>query len=373
MFDGFACPSRDYGSYRSPKIADSDEWRSHESADCVPLIRTRYRYTASMIKIAILLFAWILPAVIAGALGWSGIWGGSGAFGDYLIPIPVAGGVFHVPSFVVLVLVVASMDRLSRARQKIVPALAFAVFLAAMALQADPTRLANWLFTDFTPSGSPLRFGKNPLYLFVACDAFSLWLYSVLRGAWPSLKWWLAACVPAVAIVLTSLAPIGTGSPRFEIGGARHLDRSRVEYMVYTSSPFDETSYSAWYAERDYFAAPWHSPNYEHSAIYFSSSLDVVERRQFDALTDKMIIATACLYEEDLSMHWHAGLFDCFADRQSTEDLLIAITETIDSDVDAREKYRLAIEQLCRDWKPLADYEPWMDIRKEKLCRRVEE
>ena len=323
-----------------------------------------------MIKLALLLFAWVLPAVIAGALGWSGIWGGSSAFGDYLIPIPVAGGVLHVPSFIVLVIAVSAMDRLSHTKQNIVPAFAFAVFLAAMDLQADTTRLANWLFTDFTPSGSPLRFGKNPLYLFVACDAFSLWLYSVLRGAWPSFKWWLAACAPAVAIVLAALAPVGTGSPRFEIGGARNLDRSRAEHMVYTSSPFDEASYSAWYAERDYFAAPWHSPNYEHSAIYFSSSLDVVERRRFDALTDEVVVATACLYEDDVSMQWHAGLYDCFAGRQSTEDVLRAIAETIDTDVEPRERYRLATEQLCRDWTPLADYEPWMDIRKERLCRK---
>lgn len=40
----------------------------------------------------ILVIAWFTPAVIAGALGWRGIWGGTSAFADYLIPIPVSGG-----------------------------------------------------------------------------------------------------------------------------------------------------------------------------------------------------------------------------------------------------------------------------------------
>ncbi len=46
------------------------------------------------------LVAWPLPALIAGALGWQGVWGSGSAMTDYLIPIPVAGGVFHLPTFV---------------------------------------------------------------------------------------------------------------------------------------------------------------------------------------------------------------------------------------------------------------------------------
>jgi hypothetical protein len=42
-----------------------------------------------------LVFAWVLPAAIAGALGWSGIWGSTSAFTDYLLPLPVAGGFLH--------------------------------------------------------------------------------------------------------------------------------------------------------------------------------------------------------------------------------------------------------------------------------------
>src|SRR5262245_6062241 len=51
-------------------------------------------------------FAWLAPAAIAGGLGWKGIWGSGSAFVDYIIPIPVAGGVLHVPSFAVTSVIV---------------------------------------------------------------------------------------------------------------------------------------------------------------------------------------------------------------------------------------------------------------------------
>ena len=62
--------------------------------------------------IAWLLVAWTLPPLIAAALGWEGIWGSGSALVDYLIPIPVAGGAFHVPSFLICTLAVARLPSL---------------------------------------------------------------------------------------------------------------------------------------------------------------------------------------------------------------------------------------------------------------------
>ena len=53
-------------------------------------------------KTALLIAAWLTPALIAGVLGWTGIWGTGSALVEFLIPVPVAGGVLHVPSFAVL-------------------------------------------------------------------------------------------------------------------------------------------------------------------------------------------------------------------------------------------------------------------------------
>lgn len=59
------------------------------------------------------LIAWPLPALIAGALGWEGVWGSGSALVDYLIPIPVAGGSLHVPSFLFCGLAAARMPSMS--------------------------------------------------------------------------------------------------------------------------------------------------------------------------------------------------------------------------------------------------------------------
>ena len=56
--------------------------------------------------------AWPLPAVLAGALGWQGVWGSGSALVDYLIPLPVAGGALHVPSFLCCGLAVARLPSL---------------------------------------------------------------------------------------------------------------------------------------------------------------------------------------------------------------------------------------------------------------------
>lgn len=75
----------------------------------------------------ILILAWITPAVIAEALGWSGIWGGGSALGDYPTPIPVAGGVLHVPSFVVAAGVIFAARKSTADFTHYLPVIAFAL------------------------------------------------------------------------------------------------------------------------------------------------------------------------------------------------------------------------------------------------------
>jgi len=56
----------------------------------------------SMLRIVVFgILAWMAPPLVAGALGWRGVWGSGSALVDYMIPVPVAGGVLHVPSFAV--------------------------------------------------------------------------------------------------------------------------------------------------------------------------------------------------------------------------------------------------------------------------------
>ena len=75
-------------------------------------------------RTAVLILAWITPALIAGALGWSGIWGAGSALVEYLIPMPVAGGVLHVPSFAVLIVLVLSSRDWAGPRRSLLPLIA---------------------------------------------------------------------------------------------------------------------------------------------------------------------------------------------------------------------------------------------------------
>ena len=128
--------------------------------------------------ILVLVLAWLTPALIAEMLGWRGVWGGGGAFGDYIIPIPVAGGAMHVPSFVVLAVVVFANRRRTEAGRSFLPLFAFCIAAAGLAAMLDFDRLNSWLFTDYEPSGSPFRFDSNPFFLFVTTDALWAGIYS---------------------------------------------------------------------------------------------------------------------------------------------------------------------------------------------------
>lgn len=323
-----------------------------------------------MNRIGWLLPAWVAPALIAGALGWPGIWGTGSAFIEYMIPVPVAGGFLHVPGFAVLAAFVISFDRLPLSVQRIAPAVAVGIFLCAMALQADTERLANWLTTDYQPYGSPLRFGSNPVLLFLATDAFFAALFAFSQGMRSPKAIWAAAIVAPFAVAGLSVFQIAGEGLRFEIGGPHSEDRSRELWLVYVSGPYDEDAFKAWYAGVDHLASPWHSPNYEQSAIYFTNSLELAKSRRLDGLTPDTVVATACQYESDLSMYWHEGKFDCFADRPTVESRLAAFSDSLPPDFDRKAARWLGIWDICREWVPRDDIERWMTIRRETECER---
>ena len=112
-----------------------------------------------MNKLRLIVFgilAWVVPPLIAGALGWRGVWGSGSALVDYLIPIPVAGGALHVPSFVLLLVLVAWGPRLSAKATGRARALALGAALTGAVLLLPPP--------EWRPS-------ENPLGLFVVVDA----------------------------------------------------------------------------------------------------------------------------------------------------------------------------------------------------------
>ena len=240
-------------------------------------------------KTALLIAAWLTPALIAGVLGWTGIWGTGSALVEFLIPVPVAGGVLHVPSFAVLLGIVLFLGRRTGSAARWVAVGAFAFCLAAVAAQVDVERLGGWLFTDYQPHGSPLRLDGNPLFLFIATDAFWAGVYALAVAPSPPRAAWLA--VPLAPLLVTGIAvtDYGTGGPVFTIGGIfQGPSRGRVTEVVYTSAAYDESLLREWLASKPGFARPWLTPNAEHVALVFSNSLDAVKSRRVDALAAAM-------------------------------------------------------------------------------------
>ena len=84
------------------------------------------------------------------------MWGSGSALVDYLIPIPVAGGALHVPSFVLLMVLVVLGPQLSAKAAGRARALALGALLTGGVLLLPPP---EW------------RLSENPLGLFLAVDA----------------------------------------------------------------------------------------------------------------------------------------------------------------------------------------------------------
>ena len=274
----------------------------------------------------ILILAWITPAVIAGALGWSGIWGAGSAAVEYLIPIPVAGGVFHVPSFVVAAAIIFANRNSTGPWNRYLQVLAFGVLAATLSLMLEFDRLNAWLFTDYQPSGSPLRLDGNPFLLFVATDAFWVGVYALMRGfSSPARAWFLLPVVPLAVVGLSAL-DYKTSGPVFEVGGSMYTSSRGQEIItVYTSSSYDEAAFKNWVEQDRYFALPWSNVNSEHVAVFFTNSMDAIKWGRVDQVQSENTVATICLYEEDRSSVSHRGYYDCFADRKTVEQKLAAL------------------------------------------------
>ena len=279
-------------------------------------------------RILILILAWVTPALIAEMLGWRSSWGGGGAFADYIIPIPVAGGVMHVPSFVVLALVVFSNSRDAESGRSYLPLVAFCIAAAGLTAMLDFERLNSWLFTDYTPYGSPFRLDDNPLFLFVVTDALWAGIYlNAIGKASPARSWFIFPLVPLVVIAGVALA-YRTGDPVFKIGPVfPGSARGEETWMIYTPVPYDEAAFLNW-LEKSSLSRPWANANTEHVAMLFTNSLQAMKYswKEDTKTGNEHIVATICLYEEDQSVVPYAGSYDCFAGHETATEALARLT-----------------------------------------------
>lgn len=293
-----------------------------------------------------LVLMWISPAIVAGALGWKGIWGGTSAFFDYIIPIPVAGGVFHVPSFVIAAAIMTSMKQYPASVARLVPLLAITVFLVAQTLQLDFERLHAWMFTDFDPARSPIRFGGFPLLLFIASDAIWLTIYSLVNGFVPRKRHVIAVLLLPLLIVGASAAMYKAGGPKFDYGYSRELPkRGNGMTLVYASSQYDEALFREWYESNDLVTRPWEWHGVENVALYFTSSMQDLKWHKVDIQDN--VIATFCIYEEDRSVQMYSGHRDCFSGRVTLREIMNESFDSTDTGLGKEVNRWYAMAKLC--------------------------
>ena len=267
----------------------------------------------------IAIVVWLTPALIAGAAGWKGVWGTGSALLDYLLPLPVSGGVLHVPSFAVF-LTLFLLARHAVVSRWAAP-FAFALALCALVLMVDSERLNAYLFTDYDPAGAVIRFSKNPLLLFILTDALWLGFLTMSRAKAPALVWAVPAIAP-LAVLATSIIGHVASGPQFEaIGGQYGERRGQEQVLVYTNQIYDEQLFTEWLSGAGVLL-PWESANAEHTQFVFTASRQQTARRDYAGITTGNTVATICAYEDDRSVIAFEGLHDCFADRSVFVDQL---------------------------------------------------
>jgi hypothetical protein len=269
-----------------------------------------------------LVFAWLLPAVIAGTLGWSGVWGNTSAFVDYLVPLPVAGGFLHLLTLGGIVGLLALSRGFPRALRQLVPAVLLGLALAGVVMLADVGSLYLRATTDLTRATSGSFTSQNPLGLFLVTDSMLALLW-ILPGREFRPRGLTGAGLSLVAIMIPPLL-----AARAMLGLDSRVDsdflvshsipvaaRGDDAVLVYSRRPPSDPGFRA--------AAETEARRFDpldsfasDQALYFTNSLEAAGSRRTDA-----VFATYCMYEDGTPPMWLDGLGDCFGPHDSFDDL----------------------------------------------------
>lgn len=296
--------------------------------------------------------AWPLPALIAGGLGWSSVWGSGSALTDYLIPMPVAGGALHVPSFVVAGFAAMLLPDLSPAGASRLRALILGVAIAGVLLMLNLDQLFRAM-----QSGEPwpaLRWQQNPLGLFFTCDALLALLFT---AAAPQRPWLRLELLTLMLLLLPSLIPVQMALPRAKTAEEKQLqftaggsDRDRVRgnefLMVYTPLDVNAADFrqlaERWVEKPGAMAHPRFHVSAEDLAVMFTRDRDAI--RRFDS---SKALLTLCLYEDGAPQRWLPGAGDCFSGHQSFSERLSAAAAARPPEEPAELRQYFAARELC--------------------------
>lgn len=308
---------------------------------------------------------------MAGALGWKGIWGSGSAFADYLIPLPVAGGVFHLPSFIGVSLILFSQPWAGRLGGQ-VRGLLLAGLLVGIVMLLDLDKLQLAATTDMAGG----RFWQQqPLGLFMVTDcSIALLFVRMLGGRWPEgRKEWAGSLMIALAIPAVFAAASLQADPRrqnpFVYAGELGTGQRGDEMAFYYSKlPLGSEAFrqaTAAVLER-------HDPrvniNAEDIAIHFFDSLAAAQARNSSAAK-----YTVCLYQDGTATAWHPGSFDCFSGHESFSERREKAFSMQDKTLPPDVRSWLARRDACAGRKPLtAPAGKHMDNQEVRACDPVQ-
>ena len=280
-----------------------------------------------------LLLAWPTPALVAGALGWKGVWGSGSATVDYLIPIPVAGGAFHTMTFAAVTVLLATQPRW--------PSLL--------------SGLARPMLLGLAPVGALLLFDldrrrltENPIGLFLFSYSLIAQLFvRAFGGRWPEngREWALGALVAAAL-------------PGLAVAGLRQLDPTRDQPFAYVNSRVGAVRGDQSYLVHsripvygpdfkpaaEAYARQWHprlNINDEDVAVHFYASLPAAQiGNEHEAQL------TYCMYQDGTPPRWGAGRGDCF-EHETVSERAQKYYEAQPSSLPQEERTRRARAKAC--------------------------
>lgn len=320
------------------------------------------------------LFAWPLPALVAGALGWKGVWGSGSALVDYLIPIPVAGGVLHVPSFVICGLIVMAMPTSGDAAAGRMRAFLIGLTAAGllMLLRLDDLWLA-WQ-TRSTRTGSLWQ--ENPLGLFVMSDALMAIAFTALAGQRP----WLRIEIASLLLVLLPMTlPLGmaikfspAGQPFLPGAGRPGPTRTDAIEMVFTRLNMDAPDFRARAEAHVASMHPRFSVNSDDMAVLFTSNLDAARAGDKSAAG-----ATLCLYEDGTPSRFLPGdaSAECFESHVSFSERFEQAYRARPAAEPPDIKGHMARRSICAGVKPVGPdgSTGGLELSSMRLCSRLDE
>jgi len=292
------------------------------------------------------ILAWVVPPLIAGALGWRGVWGSGSALVDYLIPIPVAGGVLHVPSFVLSLVLVAAGPQLSAKAAGRARALALGAALTGAVLLLPPP---EW------------RLSENPLGLFLVVDALVAWLSLLGAARQPGLRFEAGALLALLAVpalgAMVAWRTLGLGDTFVTGTATQSGDRALVSVNVEVRGDITRAGVRQRAQE---WAMTLHDP-----AMKMGPEVIALRFKGRETGAAAML----CLYEDGTPPRWLPDHGDCLQGITTVASRLAMHAATLPPDLPREVREHLAAQAVCAEigWKSAHPISP-MSYSADEAC-----